>query len=264
MSDTKPSPAPALPAATILLLRDGANGIEVFMQTRFEGRDRFSGALLFPGGKVDAQDHDDLRAWSHGAESLSDEHFVLWVAAIREAFEECGVLLVRERGNGAIISAQRLQTLADWRDRLNAGSAKLIDMLRQENLLLACDQLVRFGNWVTPVIRAKRFDTHFFLARAPHDHVLLHDGRESTDSLWITIADALQGQKDKRYNIVFPTQSNLEKLQLAGADVDAVLNRAAAESVYRVEPRIEKREDGYYVLIPEAAGYPTCINKAEA
>lgn len=265
MSDApkKPSIVP-VPAATILLLRDSAEGLEVFMQQRFEGNDNFSGALLFPGGKVDAQDAViELRDYCRTATALDDYLFTLHVAAIREAFEECGVLLARPRGEEHFVSAEHLKNLAPWRNRLNAGEASLLEILRAENLELACDKLVRFGHWTTPDAGVKRFDTHFFLAPAPHDHQLLHDGRESVDSLWITPGAALNSAQEKRHNVLFPTRCNLEKLNLSTTCDDA-LTTAAATTVFSVQPHIDKRADGIYLSIPVEAGYPNCEQKVSA
>jgi 8-oxo-dGTP pyrophosphatase MutT (NUDIX family) len=264
MNDTRPLPADPVPAATILLLREGPNGYEVFMQKRYENpADRFSGALIFPGGKVDAQDRDSaLRDYSRVPAGIDDIHFTLRIAAIREAFEECGVLLARPRGESALVSAARLATLQTWRERLNASDATLAQFVREEELELACDQLVYFANWITPAVRMKRFDTHFYLAPAPHDHELQHDGYESTDSLWATPEAALAAGRENRFNILFPTRSNLEKLALS-ATLQTALDTAAASTIIAVTPQVEKRVDGIYVTIPAEAGYPNCVDKRE-
>lgn len=266
MSNGNPTPVIPRPAATILLLRDSPAGIEVFMQQRFESTDaadRFGGALLFPGGKVEAQDQaPELRDYCRAPADLDEFQFTLRVAAIREAFEECGVLLARPRGEDSLVSDERLQVMGNWRDRLNAGEASLMEFLGTENLEMACDLLVRYAHWVTPEVRMKRFDTHFFLAPAPQDHQLLHDGRESVDSLWTTVEAALQSHREKRHNILFPTRSNLEKLALSNTVAQA-LDNAAQSHVVTVMPRIDKRADGIYVVIPPEAGYPNSEDKVE-
>lgn len=265
MSDTRPQPVEPVPAATILLLREAANGYEVFMQKRYENPDdRFSGALIFPGGKVDAQDRDAaLRDYARVPDGIDDLHFTLRIAAIREAFEECGVLLARPRGDSALISAARLATLQAWRDRLNAGDATFVQFVMEEALELACDQLVYFANWITPALRKKRFDTHFYLAPAPRDQKLKHDGYESTDSLWIAPADALAAGREKRFNVLFPTRSNLEKLALS-ATLQTALDTARKSGVMTVTPHVDQRADGIYVTIPAEAGYPNCVDKRDA
>lgn len=245
------------PAATVMLLRDGANGLEIFMQKRnvYEG-DRFAGALVFPGGKVEEQDRDPaLREYSRMPDGTDETQHHLRIAAVREAFEECGVLLARPRGEESFISGARLAQLQSWRDRLNAGEATLLEFLRSENLELAGDALVHFANWITAPIVAKRFDTHFYLVPAPADQQLQHDDRETTESLWITPAAAVAAGHAKQFNIVFPTRCNLEKLAM-DTSVVAALQSAASKPVPPLIPSVEKREDGVYVVLPESAGYP--------
>lgn len=254
---TEPQATTPRPAATVMLLRDGANGLEIFMQKRnvYEG-DRFAGALVFPGGKVEEQDRDPaLREYSRMPQDTDETQHHLRIAAIREAFEESGVLLARPRGEESFIRGSRLATLQNWRDRLNAGEATLLELLRGENLELAGDALVHFANWITAPIVAKRFDTHFYLVPAPTDQQLLHDDRETTESLWITPSAAVAAGHAKQFNIVFPTRCNLEKLGL-DASVAAALQRAASTPVPPLIPAVEKREDGVYVVLPVSAGYP--------
>jgi 8-oxo-dGTP pyrophosphatase MutT (NUDIX family) len=260
MNDAQ-STLPVHPAATILLLRDGPDGLEVFMQQRHHEIDRFSGALVFPGGKVEAQDRDpQLRTRCRLAADIDDDALALRIAAIREAFEECGVLLARPRGDDALVDAARLTTLGGERDALNAGTLQLRDLLERQDLELACDQLVRYAHWITPQAAIKRFDTHFYLAPVPVGQQLLHDGRESVDSLWITPEAALRGVAEERLTIVFPTKCNLQKLQPRATVADA-LGTAAATPVVTVQPQVDRREDGVYVRIPAEAGYPVCEEK---
>ncbi len=242
-----------LPAATVLVVRDGANGIEVFMVRRHHQIDVASGALVFPGGKTDPQDEDErLRLLCDGPD---DALRVYRIAAIREAFEECGVLLARTAGDRDLVSGERVAELQDWRNRIHKGEASLHDLLTREQLRLACDRLVAFAHWVTPDLVSKRFDTWFFLAPAPHDQFLVHDGHESVDSVWIQPEDAIRAAKDGTHTIIFPTLCNIEKLA-ASHSVSEALDRARQSPVVEVMPRTEKREDGMYIVIPEEAGYP--------
>lgn len=255
----------AIPAASILLLRDGPAGLEVFMQQRHHKLRNFSGALVFPGGKLDAQDRDPRLRNYCGPAGAGDGYagddyaLALRFAAIREAFEECGVLLARPRGDGGLVDATRVAALSARRDALNAGSLTLHGLLEAEQLTLACERLVYFANWIPPAEVARRFDTHFFLARVPADQQLLHDGSESVDSVWITPAEAVAGAESGRFSIVFPTLCNLQKLALRRS-VDDALSSAASRPVVRVETRFEKRADGIYGCIPPEAGYP--VNEA--
>ncbi len=166
MSQT-PSAIPR-PASTILLLRDRPSGLETFMVVRHHEIDFASGALVFPGGRMEAADGDVARSLAP-----SDPLAAFKVAAIREAFEECGVLLARAQGEAAFVPAARLSAL----DR----AAPFADLLARERLVPALDALVPFAHWITPDFVPKRFDTHFFLALTPEDHVLAHDGRETVE-----------------------------------------------------------------------------------
>ena len=207
--------APARPASTVMLLRDGPSGMEVFMVVRHRQIDFASGALVFPGGRVDPEDHDiaaDASVFPPQAGTDADSA-ALRVAAIRETFEECGVLLARARGDTALVSAARLREIdAAHRPALARGERTFGAMLAAEKLVLAVDAMVHFAHWITPVHVPKRFDTHFFLAAAPSDQVALHDGNEAVDSIWITPQRAIVDTQAGTYKLVFPTQMNLQKL----------------------------------------------------
>ena len=250
--------APAVPAATILLLRESAEGLQVFMVVRHHQIDFASGALVFPGGKVDEQDFStDLLAYLDGAHEDADMR-AIQVSAIREAFEECGVLLARH--NGTLIDGTHLAQLQDAREPLNNGSLPLLDFLRDNQLALACDLLIHFAHWITPHGMPKRFDTHFYIVAAPSDHLAVHDGYESVDSVWITPQQAVQEAQDGTRTIIFPTLRNLEKLAQFDS-VEAVQAYCAGNPVVPVLPWTEQREDGHYVCIPTDAGYSICEEK---
>ena len=262
MSETK-TPPPAVPSGTILLLREAADGLEVFMVVRHHQIDFASGALVFPGGKADPQDFsDDLVPWLSGAAANPDMR-AIQVSAIREAFEECGVLLAREAGRDELIPGPRLETLEHYREKLNSGEVSLLDFLQSEKLMLACDTLTHFAHWITPNMMPKRFDTHFYLAVAPADHVALHDGYESVDSVWIRPNDAVAEAAAGTKTVIFPTLRNLEKLAISATPADAIAAALASEIV-PVLPWMEPREDGTYLCIPVEAGYTISEEKMPA
>lgn len=251
MSDAK-KPASPLPSATILLLRDGAHGIEVFMVKRHHQIDFASGALVFPGGKLDEHDKDSgLRGHADGAANLDDLHLSLKACAIREGFEESGILLARKPGAASYVDAATASGLGDWRPKLNKSEVGLTEFLTKENLRLACDTLVPFAHWVTPTFMPKRFDTYFYVAATPADQLGSHDGSESVDSVWV---NPLRAIEDKRWTIIFPTKMNLLKLGKAKSVADA-LARAKAEPIVTVEPKVVPKGDGQVLTIPEEAGY---------
>ena len=252
---TQKQPAPPVPAATVVLLRPGAaGGIEIFMVVRHHRIDFASGALVFPGGKVDAADFADELA-PHLAGADADRNMrAMQVACIREAFEESGVLLARPEGSGGLVDAERLRALAAYRNRLHGGELTMAEFAVKEELVFACDQLVHFAHWITPEMMPKRFDTHFFLALAPTDHLAVHDGHESVDSVWINAAEALAAGESGEYNIIFPTARNIAKIA-EFPNPEAALRQTRANEVVTVLPWMERRSDGNYLRIPEAAGY---------
>ena len=251
MPDVK-NPAP-VPAATIVIARDGANGMEVFMVKRHHQIDFVAGALVFPGGKVAKGDLDSaLGDFMDGAAALSARTQAIAAAAIREAFEESGILFAREAGAQALVSAERLERLEHYRPGLEKGDIALLDMLRAEDLRLACDQLTHFAHWITPENMPKRFDTHFFVAAAPAGHLGRHDGRESVDSIWIGPAEAIADRK--RWNVIFPTKLNLMKLAKSSR-VDDALAAARAALPLTVTPWIEQSAEGARLRIRDDAGY---------
>ncbi len=254
MSD--PASEKLIPAATILLLRDGPQGLEVFMVVRHHQIDFASGALVFPGGKVDPRDtHEVVRGRVDGAEGLDDWEFAMRVAAIREAYEECGVLLARDEGTGTLIDAKRLAALEPRRDALNRNEIGIGDMLMQEGLRLAADLLTPFAHWITPNMMPKRFDTRFYLAVAPEDHLAVHDGSESVDSVWIRPTDAVREAEEGKRTIIFPTRVNVQKLG-RHVDVAGAIDTARNAHIVTVEPRVTKNDAGEPILrIPVEAGY---------
>jgi 8-oxo-dGTP pyrophosphatase MutT (NUDIX family) len=252
------SPVTPRLAATVMLLRDSPDGLEVFMVVRHYAIDFASGALVFPGGSVDAADQalaDDAArcACPSGADPAAQ---VLRVAAIRETFEECGILLARDQGSDRLVSVERLAGIAArHRGKLAAGKTTLADIAAAENLVLATDRLVPFAHWITPESQSKRFDTHFFLAAAPRDQVGAHDGHESTDSVWIRPECAIAGVDEGTYKMVFATHLNLLKLGRSTTTA-AALAAAQAKPVVTVLPTGSKRPDGKRLLrIPAAADY---------
>ncbi|HYM32260.1 MAG TPA: hypothetical protein VEU47_13225 [Candidatus Cybelea sp.] len=249
------TPVKPLPSATVLLLRENAGSLEVFMVVRHHEIDFASGALVFPGGKVDATDSDPrLRKLCRGADGIDDATLSLRIAAIREAFEECGVLLACERDSSRPVGAARLAALHHYRETLEKGRATMADMAEREKLVFAVDALVPFAHWITPAPLPKRFDTHFFLASAPPDQLAVHDGRESVDSIWIAPLKAVADADANKATLVFATRMNLIKLGRATTVADAIA-AAKADRIVTVTPEIHPAPKGRVLRIPIEAGY---------
>ncbi|KAB2919792.1 MAG: NUDIX domain-containing protein [Hyphomicrobiaceae bacterium] len=253
MPDQKPKVRPR-PAATVVILRDGREGIEAFMVVRHHAIDFASGALVFPGGKVDAEDADPV--WTDLASSAGagpDRSFV--VAAARETFEEAGLVLARRRGAQGLLGADEAHQLVQrYRAPLVKGEITYRDLIRNENLQVATELMVPFAHWITPDVVPKRFDTHFFLVAAPVDQLGAHDGGESVEGLWITPRQALREADAGTRTLVFATLMNLRKLARYSSVAEAVL-ATRSSPVVTVMPRVQKTADGRLMHIPEAAGY---------
>lgn len=253
MAEDRKAAATPLPAATILLLRDGDAGLEVFMVKRHHQIDFVAGALVFPGGRVDKGDSEAaLRDHTDGGDEWTDVMRAMGAAAIREAFEESGILLARDVDTGELVSAKRLERLEGFRKRLEKREVGLVEMLKSERLRLAYDRLVHFAHWITPENMPKRFDTHFFLAESPLGHEGSHDGRESVDSIWITPESAINDRK--KWNVIFPTKLNLMKLGESNT-VAGALSRARETKPLPVTPWMEQGPEGQVLRIRDDAGY---------
>lgn len=253
-SSSPKTPAPARPAATVVILRDGPGGIEVFMVVRHHEIDFASGALVFPGGKVDAEDAS--AAWSELAAATPakpDRSFL--VAAGRETFEEAGLVLARRQDSAELIDAGDADRLVGLhRGPLLKGEVSFVDIIRDEGLTLALDLLVPFAHWITPEPLPKRFDTHFFLVAAPVSQLGAHDGAESVEGLWITPSQALAEAKAGSRTLVFATRMNLTKLARYRTVAEAVA-ATRAKPVVTVVPKVKKTPEGRWLQIPAEAGY---------
>jgi 8-oxo-dGTP pyrophosphatase MutT (NUDIX family) len=254
------------PASTILLLRDslGTGGpdtrrgeIEVFMMVRHYEIDFNSGALVFPGGSVDKGDQEIIARPElySGGEGLDADTLSFRIAAIRETFEESGILLARPKGSKALIDPKRASEIeALTRADLCDNKTTFLKVLADNQLLLALDELVPYAHWITPEGMPKRFDTWFFLAAAPPEQAGAHDGKESTDSIWVSPREALAGGESGRFKLPFPTTRNLIKLGKQPS-VRAALDESRGQSIVTVMPVMTKLNGGRQLRIPREAGY---------
>jgi 8-oxo-dGTP pyrophosphatase MutT (NUDIX family) len=247
------------PASTILLLRDSVEQeIEVFMMVRHHEIEFNSGALVFPGGSVEKGDREVVAspALYSGGEGLEVDELSFRIAAIRETFEESGILLARPRGSQALIDAKRASEIeAASRTALSEGKTTFLRILADNGLAVALDELVPYAHWITPQGLPKRFDTWFFLAAAPPEQIGAHDGREATDSLWLSPREAVAGGESGRFKLPFPTTRNLIKLAKQ-SNVSAALDDARGKPVVTVMPVLARLDGGGRQLrIPPEAGY---------
>jgi 8-oxo-dGTP pyrophosphatase MutT (NUDIX family) len=252
-------------ASTVLLLRDSKasvdgksrDEIEVFMMVRHHQIEFNSGALVFPGGSIDKNDREiaaDPSLFS-GGEGLDAGTLAFEIAAVRETFEESGILLARPKGSKALVDAKRASEIeAAHRADLNEGKITFLQVIADNGMVLALDELVPYAHWITPEGMPKRFDTWFFLAAAPPDQLGAHDGKESTDSIWLSPREALEGGESGRFKLPFPTTRNLIKLGKQG-DVKAALEDSKGKDVVAVMPVMTRLNGGRQLRIPKEAGY---------
>jgi len=252
----------AIPAATILLLRD-APAFEVAMVTRHKNVSFAGGAMVFPGGRIDPGDAPDR--WRARADGLNADPGLAagQVAAIREAFEECGVLLARRAGDEAFLDAATATRLDPWRAASEADDARFLDMIVEEGLRLACDALFLFAHWIGPKGLHKRFDTLFFAAPTPPGQAIRQDGVEATEAVWTRPDAALDAAERGERKVIFPTARNLELLALSES-IAAARDFAARRPIRRVEPQVVSRDGEMFLTIPADLGYPTTEEKLEA
>ncbi len=253
---TKTADTPITPAASIVIIRDGQAGLEVFMMERNQGAGMaFSGHFVFPGGKVDNEDRADV--WQRLApKTATAPDRAFWIASVRETFEEAGLLLARKPGAEHVVGADEARRLvASERDQPRQGrSARFAEMLGREGLELAIDQMIYFGHWITPTWAPKRFDTHFFLTAAPMEQRENFDRTESSEAVWIAPREALRQADAGTRQLVAVTRFKLELLN-TWPNVATALAAAGQRKVVTVLPRMEDTPEGKMLKIPPEAGY---------
>jgi 8-oxo-dGTP pyrophosphatase MutT (NUDIX family) len=250
----EPSDSPVRAAATVVMLRDGAAGLEVFLLKRHGLSDVLGGAYVFPGGKVDHDDAQlDMQRYLEGdacalhaalnEPQLNElEACALYVAALREAFEETGVLYAQ--GAGALESARAWELLREGR--------AFDEVLASMSLRLQAGSLQPWSRWITPkvggVIR-KRFDTRFFLAAVPDGQVARHDDHEATESVWLAPREALRQYWDRQIELAPPQIMSLAHLA-RHASVESALAQARLRPPPLVLPEPFEHEGERVICYP--------------
>jgi 8-oxo-dGTP pyrophosphatase MutT (NUDIX family) len=258
---------PLRDAATVMLVRDGTEGLEVFMLRRNLKSDFVGGAYVFPGGAVDPADrHQNLEpictgrtdADASGQLGVDGGGLAFWVAAIRECFEEAGVLLAYDADEKVIRfdDPAVADRFAVHRKAVDTEQRRLVDVCLDEGLRLAVDTIYYFSHWITPEGAPRRYDTRFFVTRAPDAQVPLHDNHEVIANLWIRPSEALARHRDGEYELVFPTMRSLISLEQFGSADDLLIHAAAINDVPAILPRIVADEGGgFRIVLPGDAEY---------
>lgn len=245
------------PASSILLVRDGADGFEVFMVKRHHEIDFASGAMVFPGGKVDPADSDAAaRAAAVAADGLDDAALGFRISAIREAFEETGILIATAADGSELAGARVVELKQAYAAALEKGAVTMGEMAARERLRYRLDRLVPFAHWITPAVLPKRFDTPFYITAAPAAQIdaARHDGREAVESVWIGPEEAVRRADRGEVTMVFATRMNLIKLAGAASVAEALAAARAAPPVC-VTPKVYQRDGRRYIDIPAEAGF---------
>ncbi|MBW4030426.1 MAG: NUDIX domain-containing protein [Acidobacteria bacterium] len=251
----------ARPAATTVVIRERNELLEILMLRRSVDAVAASGAYVFPGGGVDAADADVVaRRLVHGLDPATADgrlelaHGALdyYCAALRELFEEAGILLAVD-ARGRPLSFDGAQLLA-WRAELHDRRVGWADLLAREGLRLALGEMHYLAHWVTPDTRPRRFDTRFFVARAPTGQSVRVDGAEVTAHVWTSASAALRRFATEEWTLLVPTVHTLTVLAPMRR-CEEVVRHADTSHVTRTQPREILREGRVVVVVPGEAGY---------
>lgn len=258
-------------AATIMIVRDGNDGLQVFLVRRHAASAFMANRYVYPGGKVDPTDCTTAAA-AHveglspeGARRRLDEvidpldALGLFLAGIRETFEEAGVLLARRSTEESLIDLTTdettAQTFATYRNQLIDGQLALSELARREDLIFPLDRLGYFAHWITPTAETHRYDTRFFIARAPARQEPLHDACETTDSTWIAPRRAIEQNRSGDFQLAPPTLCTLWQLAHFGS-ARAAFEWSLEHDPPTILPHLKHTDNGACILLPGDPDYP--------
>ena len=253
-------PAQPRDAATVMLLRSSAAGLEVYMLRRQASMAFAPGAYVFPGGSVDARDVDEEVAWTGPDAAEWGRIFdappalarALVCAAVRETFEESGVLLAGESADSVVADATSDEWEADRRALLDR-SLSLAELLGRRRLVLRADLLRPWSRWITPVIELRRFDTRFFAAALPAGQRTRDVGGEASEVAWVAPEKALKAGERGEIRLFPPTAVTLSELAACG-NLETVL--AGPRHVAPIIPEVQLREGAVWLTVPGLSGFP--------
>ncbi len=270
-------------AATVLLIRDadatdgyGGQSVEVCMLRRNLALEFVAGAYVFPGGSVDPEDQSPEAV--DRCDGLTDEEassmlgiesggLAFWVAALRECFEEAGILMARPTGDGPSGRGPLLDTtdpmlarrFAAHRHAVNEQRVGFLDVCEQEDLLLAVDAVYYIGHWITPELSPRRFDTRFFIAEAPPGQLVSHDDGETIADIWIRPSEALAREAAGEIELLPPTIFNLQKIEAFQTTAEVIEWAGQVADVPTVLPIVVVEEGRVLILRPGDVGYEEAL-----
>jgi len=270
---------PLRDAATVMLIRDavdteGRPAVEVCMLRRNLASEFVAGAYVFPGGSVDPADRGDAAdelcrglsdAEASGSLGVDSGGLAFWVAALRECFEEAGVLLAlpKDAADGTDLLDTSVPEVRDrfeaHRLAVNEGRAGLLDVCRAEGLVLAADTVHYVSHWITPELAPKRFDTRFFVTAAPSGQVAHHDEGETIATIWVRPTDALARFEDGEIELLPPTIDNLQKLATHSSTEQVLAWARDVTDVPTILPIVLIEDGRLLVLSPGDDGYEQAL-----
>tara|TARA_B100000963_G_scaffold276183_1_gene244473 strand:+ start:9516 stop:10307 length:792 start_codon:yes stop_codon:yes gene_type:complete len=254
------------PAATVLILRDIKNVMEVLMVKRSK-RPPFENLYVFPGGKIDQDDHlKDLENYCNALDDknaskllgLDSGGLSYWIACIRECFEEVGILLATKRsGKKLNLQDNQKSKFDEYRKRLANNEINFLDICIKEDLLLSTENIAPLSHWITPNIETRRFDTRFFIAFLPEGQKEKHDGLELTDSIWISPKAAIESAYSGKMQMIMPTIKNLEACMsfLSGKKMLKHQKQLSNKDFPPILPKFFKENGKWIGLLPGDKGY---------
>ena len=268
-------------AATVMLVRDarderGRPAIEVCMLRRNLASEFVAGAYVFPGGSLDPDDRGPAAASLCRGRTDAEASAVLgldagglafWVAALRECFEEAGVLVAEHADDGGTDPGVLLDTrdpavaerFAAHRDALNQQSARLLDVCRQEGLVLAVDNVYYISHWITPELSSRRYDTRFFITAAPPGQVARHDDGETIATIWVRPGEALAREAAGEIELLPPTMANLASIEPFRSTAEVLAWAGQVTDVPTVLPIVLVEDGRLLILRPGDDGYAEAL-----
>jgi 8-oxo-dGTP pyrophosphatase MutT (NUDIX family) len=234
-------PATPRPAATIVLMRDGSDGMEILLMKRNRSAGFVPGAYVFPGGRVDGSDATD--AVLERMDGLTPQRAAdrldlqdgeppaisYYLAALREAFEEAGILVAHDSEGNHPPTAAENEDIDAIRDDLMEDRISFAEALDRMGCRIEGESIEYFAHWITPLPEPRRYDTRFFAARVSDGATPIVDPREMTDAVWITPSAALSRCDEGTLPMIFPTIKTLEQFAEHGSTDDAIANLGARE-----------------------------------